>query len=320
MPTATNREQRTEQALFLGAPLTLENPKYLGAVRALTDLLLKEDLSPCDLTVKALGFESERVSALVIGRENGVAAGLAEFSWLLRRFGVDVKLEKKDGEIFGPEEILARLSGDRATLLSLERVGLNLLQRMSGIATETRVLQGHARNISDAARIVATRKTPWGLLDKRAVHLGGGGTHRLGLGDAILVKNNHLALIAVDEVVAAPIAIERAWEFRSEAAFIEVEVRGEAAALAAAHTFRRLQEESGEYPCLILLDNMSPADIARILDSLRREDLWDSVIIEASGGISDANFEAYAASGVDAISMGELTHSARAIDLSQKIL
>jgi nicotinate-nucleotide pyrophosphorylase (carboxylating) len=320
MPTATNREQRTEQALFLGGQLTLDNPNYLDAVRTLTDLLLKEDLTPCDLTVKAMGFEPERVSAVVIGRENGVAAGLAEFSWLLSRFDIGVKLEKKDGEIFGPEEVLARLSGDRSMLLSLERVGLNLLQRMSGIATETRVLQGHARNISDPARIVATRKTPWGLLDKRAVHLGGGGTHRLGLGDAILVKNNHLALIAVDEIVAAPIAIERAWKFRVEAAFIEVEVRSEAAALAAARTFRCLQQESGEFSCLILLDNMTPEEIKRILESLRRENLWDSVIIEASGGISDANFESYAASGVDAISMGALTHSARAIDLSQKIL
>ena len=89
-------------------------------------------------------------------------------------------------------------------LLSLERVGLNLLQRMSGIATASRCLQERAQRRNPATRIVGTRKTPWGLLDKRALHLGSGGTHRLGLGDAILIKNNHLALLASREEEAAP--------------------------------------------------------------------------------------------------------------------
>ena len=167
---------------------------------------------------------------------------------------------------------------------------------------------------------MGTRKTPWGLLDKRAVHLGGGGTHRLGLGDAIVIKNNHLALLAPREEEAAPMAIERAWEFREKSAFIEVEVRGEAGALAAAEAFRRLQEDAAEeYPCLLMLDNMTPDEIGPILDVLRRENLWEHVLIEASGGISEANVEAYAACGVDAISVGALTHSARALDICQRI-
>jgi nicotinate-nucleotide pyrophosphorylase (carboxylating) len=168
--------------------------------------------------------------------------------------------------------------------------------------------------------VVATRKTLWGLLDKRAVHLGGGGTHRIGLGDAILIKNNHLALLASREEEAAPLGIARAWNFRKDAAFIEVEVRGEAAALAAAETFRRVQEEASErYPCLLMLDNMMPKEIHSILDGLRKKDLWDYILTEASGGISEQNVEAYADSGVDAISMGALTHSARALDLCQRI-
>jgi nicotinate-nucleotide pyrophosphorylase (carboxylating) len=191
---------------------------------------------------------------------------------------------------------------------------------MSGIATASRCLQERARRSSSATRIVGTRKTPWGLLDKRALHLGNGGTHRLGLGDAIVIKNNHLALIAGREEDGVPIAIEKAWRLRAESAFIEIEVRGEAAARAAAQTFRRLQEEAPEqYPCLLMLDNMVPDEIGVILDMLRREDLWDHTLIEASGGISEANVDAYAACGVDAISVGALTHSARALDICQRI-
>jgi len=167
---------------------------------------------------------------------------------------------------------------------------------------------------------VGTRKTLWGLLDKRALHLGSGGTHRLGLGDAILIKNNHLALLADSEEEAAPIAIERAWKLRNEAAFIEVEVRSEAAARAAANAFRRMQEDAGEeFPCLLMLDNMSPDEIRAIVGILQRERLWESTLIEASGGISEANLEAYASCGADAISIGALTHSARALDLCQRI-
>ncbi|MFZ0787225.1 MAG: hypothetical protein WAM67_15665, partial [Candidatus Acidiferrales bacterium] len=250
----------------------------------------------------------------------GVVAGLAELAFLLQSHGIVVAFEKKDGDAVRPGDLLLRAEGDEIQLLALERVGLNLIQRMSGIATASRCLQERASRQCPATRIVGTRKTPWGLLDKRALHLGNGGTHRLGLGDAIVVKNNHLALLAPREEDAAPIAIEKAWGFRKDSAFIEVEVRGEAAARAAANTFRRLQAECAEeYPCLLMLDNMTPDQIGAILDVLRREDLWDHVLIEASGGISESSVEAHAARGVDAISIGALTHSARALDICQRI-
>lgn len=317
--TAT-REQRLEQALYRGSTLTIESPAYLQMVRTFTEALLHVDLRPKDLTVEALGIRDEPASAIIVACEDGVAAGLDELAFMLRRFGVQVTLEASDGDILERGRTVLRAEGERTKLLSLERVGLNLLQRMSGIATATRCLQLRARNCSASTRIVATRKTPWGLLDKRAVHLGKGGTHRLGLGDAIVIKNNHLALIANDEEQAAPLAVARAWSFRRDAAFIEVEVRGAAAALAAAKTFRRLQDDEAErYPCLLMLDNMKTEDIRSILDALRGENLWDDILIEASGGISETNVEAYAASGVDAISIGALTHSPRALDFSQRI-
>ncbi|HEX4809836.1 MAG TPA: carboxylating nicotinate-nucleotide diphosphorylase [Bryobacteraceae bacterium] len=317
--TAT-REQQIEQALFRGGSLTLENPEYLEAVRTFTDALLRTDLRPGDLTVEALGFESRQASAAIVARESGVVAGLAELAFMLQGFGVSVRLEKRDGDPIEWGDVLLRAEGDRTQLLSLERVGLNVVQRLSGIATATRCLAARVCSKAPGTRVVATRKTLWGLLDKRAVHLGRGGTHRLGLGDAILIKNNHLALIASREEEAAPIAISRAWSFRRQAAFIEAEVRSESAALAAARAFRRLQVESAEeYPCLLLLDNLMPEEIGRILTMLRRENLWDATLIEASGGISERNAEAYAVSGVDAISVGALTHSTRALDICQRI-
>lgn len=320
MNITRTREQRTEEAFFRGAKLTLQNADYARELRTLTDALLRVDLNPKDLTVAALEIESKKVSAVILARESGVAAGFAEFAFLLKEHGIAVEFEKKDGDTFQPDETLLRLEGDQNQLLSLERVGLNVLQRMSAIATRTRCLQERVRRLCPFTRIVATRKTLWGLLDKRAVHLGGGGTHRIGLGDAILIKNNHLALIARREDEAVPLALTRAWNYRKQAAFIEVEVRGEGAALRAAETFGRLQEASGErYPCLLMLDNLAPREISPILDSLRRERLWDYALIEASGGISEKNVEAYADTGVDAISLGALTHSARALDLCQRI-
>ena len=320
METIATREQRIEEALFRGASLTLQNLAYAEEVQSIVDALLRVDTKPKDLTVEALEIKSKTVTASVLAREDGVAAGFDEFAFVVEGYGISVGFEKKDGEAFRSGDVLLRLEGDQNRLLSLERVGLNLLQRMCGIATGAKRLRELVVSRCATTRVVGTRKTVWGLLDKRALHLGEVGTHRLGLGDAILVKNNHLALIARREDSAAPLAIARAWNLRKEAAFIEVEVRGEGAALSAAETFRTLQKESGErYPCLLLLDNMAPREIGAILDSLRRARLWDYVLVEASGGINGENIAGYADTGVDAISIGSLTHSVRALDLCQRI-
>jgi nicotinate-nucleotide pyrophosphorylase (carboxylating) len=314
------RTERTEQALFRGETLTLENLDYSRAVRTFLGVLVKTDTTPTDLTAKALGIKDRSASAAIVTRDGGVAAGLAEFAFLLRSQGVAVRFEKHDGAAIQPGDTLLMAEGEESKLLALERVGLNLLQRMSGIASAARCLQERASRRSSRTRIVGTRKTPWGLLDKRALHLGNGGTHRLGLGDAIVIKNNHLALLASREVDAAPLAIERAWKHRAASVFIEVEVRSEEAARAAAETYRRLRSEANDdYPCLLMLDNMPAEKVGAIVETLQREKLWDDTLIEASGGISEQNVEAYAASGVDAISIGALTHSAKALDICQRI-
>jgi nicotinate-nucleotide pyrophosphorylase (carboxylating) len=314
------RAKQLERALFRGGSLTLDNHDYRRAVEDLTATLLRGDSASRDLTVEALGMKGRSSTAVVVARESGVAAGLEEAALLLRTHGVETRLERKDGDQFEAGEAMLTGQGDEGMLLSLERVLLNILQRMSGIATAARRLDERARRHSPYTHVVGTRKTLWGLLDKRALHVGNGGTHRLGLGDAILIKNNHLARLAASEEEAVEPAIERAWTHRGDSAFIEVEVRGEGAARQAAKAFLRLQEKaSEEYPCLLMLDNMPPAQVSSVLDMLQRERLWDSTLIESSGGVSVANLDAYAACGVDAISIGALTHSTRALDLGARI-
>src|SRR5580692_8921559 len=328
-PMPEERQRRIAQALFRGGSLTLENPVYRRVLRSLLDALLIPDLAPRDLTVAALGIKSRAAVAHVVAREPGVAAGLEEYTYLLRQRGVKVTLQKEDGDFFQTGDVLLRAEGGENKLLSLERVGLNILQRLCGIATATQRLQARARLQCPATRIVGTRKTPWGLLDKRAIHLGGGGTHRLGLGDGIVIKNNHLALLARHEEQAVPLAVEKAWTGRRNAAFIEVEVRSEQAALAAGRVFKRLQAEEAaspfkrrkvqECPCLVMLDNLMPEDVSSIIINMRKQRVWDAALVEASGGISETNMEPYADAEVDAISIGALTHSARALDLGQRM-
>lgn len=325
------RQQRLERALFRGGDLTTENPAYVRVLRGIIETLLETDLAPRDLTVAALGIRERAGSANVLAREPGVAAGLEEYAYIMRKHGLKVTLKKEDGDVFETGDTLLRAEGGQNKLLSLERVGLNLLQRMCGIATATSRLQERARRRCSATRILGTRKTPWGLLDKRAVHLGGGGTHRLGLGDGIVIKNNHLALLARREEQAVPLAIAKAWAGRRNAAFIEVEVRSEEAALAAGCLFKQLQAEEAarggsaggkqkrECPCLVMLDNMMPEDVRSIIVAMRKQKVWDGALIEASGGISETNMELYADAEVDAISIGALTHSTHALDLSQRM-
>lgn len=329
------RQVRLERALFRGEELTMEHPAYARFVRGILETLLAADLAPRDLTVLALGIRERAGSANVVAREPGIAAGLEEYAWLMRKHGLKVTLKKESGDVFETGEVLARVEGGQKKLLSLERVGLNLLQRMCGIATATARLQERARHRCSATRILGTRKTLWGLLDKRAVHLGGGGTHRLGLGDGIVIKNNHLALLARREEQAVPLAIAKAWAGRRNAAFIEVEVRSEESAIEAGREFKRLQavattntgagsgadaaKNQRACPCLVMLDNLMPEEVRSIIVAMRKQKVWETTLVEASGGISETNFELYADAEVDAISIGALTHSARALDLSQRM-
>ena len=321
------RQERLKQALFRGDSLTLQNLVYSRLLRVLTEELLRSDKEPrtpvgwpCDLTVEALGAGKGETEAQILANEVGVLAGLDEATWFFTNFGAQVMPHATDGQSLEPGKPIMTVEGESGLLLSLERVALNLLQRMSGIATAARRMQDRVHKISPATQVVATRKTPWGLLDKRAAHLGGAGTHRLGLGDAILIKGNHLLLFGDKEADAVPAALRKAWKSRERAVFIEVEVTGLDGALAAGRTFRELRREGGDsYPCLVMLDNRTPGEVANIVRALKDQGFWDEVLVEVSGGISDATLDSYAGCGADAISTGALTHSCKALDLRSKL-
>lgn len=316
----TKREDRIRAAFYRGEALTVENPTYVGALRGLADELLRQDTALGDLTVDALGIGSHKCAVEIRTKEAGVAAGVSEAQWLYDRAGLATSRGANDGGSIAAGDVLLRADGDAAILLSLERVVVNLMQRMCGIAMATRQLVVAVAQQSPSGHVVATRKTPWGLLDKRAVHLGGGGTHRLSLGDAILIKTNHLLLASSGSATGIEDAIRRAWTNRKSAVFFEVEVTTTEEALLAARTLRDLQAADGSCPCILMLDNFSPAQAASAVAALRKHDLHDAVLVEASGNVAEASVAAYAAAGVDVISIGALTHSPRALDLSARLI
>lgn len=317
--TDTRREECIRAAFYRGGLLTLENPAYVQALHSLMAELLREDAERGDLTVEALGITDHECTFEIRAKETGIAAGIDEACWLYEREGLTTSPDVNDGKCVVPGEMLLRVRGSARTLFRLERVVVNLMQRMSGIATATQRLVKVASEKSPSAHVVATRKTPWGLLDKRAVHIGGGGTHRLSLGDAILIKTNHLLFTSSGAEGHIEENIRRAFENRKEASFFEVEVTNKEEAIRAARVLRDLQATDDSCPCILMLDNFTPAEAAAAVSELRSRDLHNAVLIEASGN-AEASLTAYAAAGVDAISVGALTHSVRALDLSARLI
>jgi nicotinate-nucleotide pyrophosphorylase (carboxylating) len=198
-----------------------------------------------------------------------------------------------------------KISGNAQTILSAERTMLNLLSRMSGIATATRRLAEKLRKANATAKIAATRKTAPGLgyFDKKAVLIGGGDPHRLRLDDMILVKDNHIAIAG---------SVETAVKKAKAASFskkIEVEVASATDALKAA--------EAGAD--IIMLDNFSPKQIREAVEALKKAGFFGKILVEVSGGITEQNLLEYASAQVDTISMGAITHSAKALDISLEV-
>jgi nicotinate-nucleotide pyrophosphorylase (carboxylating) len=268
--------------------------------------LLAEDVGLGDVTSAAVVPSGLTAEATVEAKEVGTAAGMEEAVVLAESLGLNVKAEVADGEQFRKGQTIMKISGDARTVLAVERTILNLISRMSGIATTTKGLTEKLRKANSTAKIAATRKTAPGLLyfDKKAVHVGGGDTHRLHLGDMILVKDNHVAVAGSIEN-----AIKNAKQNASFSKKIEVEVARVADVLKAA--------EAGAD--VIMLDNFSPKQITEAVELLKKAGFFGKILLEASGGITAENLLDYAATQVDIISLGELTHSVKALDVSLEI-
>ncbi len=262
-------------------------------------------------------------SAKIVAKQNGIVAGQEEIDFFIKREEcfLDIKIlwKKKDGEnvVIGDE--ICEISGNAIDILNFERVCLNVLSRLSGIATAT-------KNIVEKSQtpIAATRKTQWGYLDKKAVFVGGGNTHRIGLFDAILIKENHLIAGKKKEVLQKLLHIQKYGppEILKNIKFIEVEVE----------TFEEFYEVfaiflhedfdiKNQYKYVIMLDNFSPKNIEKLFSELEKS--YDkktrnkqNIFIEISGGITEQNIENYSNLGADVISLGSLTHSVMPVDFS----
>ena len=268
---------------------------------------LEEDIGQGDITTLHTIPQGIVAEAEAVAKEKGVIAGLEETSAFLESLGFEAEALVPDGSGVEKGTIIMRIVGDARTLLSTERTILNLLTRMSGIATKTRRVIEKVRDAGYQTRIASTRKVAPGLLyfDKKAVMLAGGDTHRLHLDDLVLIKDNHLAITrGVGE------AVKRARNNVSFSKKIEVEVSSQKDASEAV--------EAGAD--IVMLDNFSPQKIRDAISSLEEKGLRDQVLIEASGGINEGNVIEYAATGADILSLGEITDSVKALDISLDVV
>src|SRR5256712_5310171 len=267
---------------------------------------LNEDIGHGTISKDALVDPALKATGKVVCKERAVIAGLSESIILLKLLGCEGKLKVRDGQEVSAGTIILEVDGSGSSLLKVERVLLNLLSHMSGVATATAELVSIAKKNGSSARIACTRKTLPGLrhFEKRAVELGGGDTHRLRLDDAVLIKDNHLELAgSITE------SVRKAKARVSFTKKIEVEATSPDQAAEAARAGADI----------VLLDNMTPQEVRKSLDLLEAKKLRGHVLVEVSGGITRDNLASYVKTGVDVISVGSITHSAKAIDMSLEL-
>jgi len=274
-------------------------------IEEIIDRALGEDLGKGDVTTDALISGDRQGTGLIVAKKEGILGGIKIAKQVFHRVDPELNVEVllEDGTRVKPGSKVAKVSGSIASILKAERVALNFLQRLSGIASETSCYVEAVKGLP--VRIMDTRKTTPGLrsLEKHAVKAGGGENHRMSLGDGILIKDNHLAALRrqglnIKEIIA------KARQNAPQRLPVEVEVG----------TVLEASEAAEAGVDIVMLDNMNLEDMRKAVKSIRGR-----ALIEASGGITLDNVRAVAETGVDFISIGALTHSARALDISLEL-
>jgi len=262
---------------------------------------LAEDLGKGDITSNLL--PRKKIKGRIISRQDGIIAGVNYVKEIFLSKGCTVRIIKKDGNKTIPNQTILEITGFAQSVLSCERTALNLLSRMSGIATKTKKLVEKINAVNPRVKLYATRKTAPGLrfFDKEAVKIGGGEKHRMSLDQMIIIKDNHIAVAG-----SLPRLIIKD---RKKYKKIEVEVENQEDALLAASTGVNI----------IMLDNFSPKEIINTVNRLKKSKLRRHVKLEASGGINEKNVGVYAKTGIDMISVGEITNAVTGIDFSLEI-
>lgn len=271
-------------------------------VQTLIRLALEEDVGPGDITTQALVPDQQKAEAIIVAKEPMVVAGLviAEEVFLTLDTCATFARDVEDGDRVDAGQEILRAKGKLSALLVAERTALNFLQRLSGIATLTNQFVTKLRGYD--VRITDTRKTTpgWRALEKYAVRVGGGHNHRFGLYDGILIKDNHLRAVAGQMAQA----VKRAREYATHLMRVEVEVT----------TLEEVREALACGVDIIMLDNMDLETISMAVSMI-----GGRAIVEVSGGVNLSTVADLAATGVNIISAGALTHSARAVDISMGI-
>ena len=263
---------------------------------------ISEDIQSGDITSVLL--PKKKIKAKIISRQEGILAGIRFARDVFYLKGCRVRIIKKDGTKVKPNQTILQVSGDAKDVLSCERTVLNLLARMSGIATQTSLLVSKIRKINRKTKLYSTRKTAPGLrfFDKEAVVIGGGHKHRMSLNDMVMIKDNHLLVTNSMEGI-----IKSA---RKRHKHVEVEVENQRDAILAA----------SNGATIVMLDNFSPVQIKKTITALQKKKLRNKVKLEASGGINSKNIAAYVKTGVDMISVGSITNSVKGLDLSLEVI
>ncbi len=268
---------------------------------------LYDDIGFEDITTNSLVPENKWAQAEILCKENGILAGMDVAHYIINEFGLNISSTFLDGEEIHKGDVILEFEGKAKDILMVERTILNYMMHLSGIATLVKNTCEKVHEINPNVRVACTRKTTPGLqkLEKKAVEIGGGDTHRFKLDDCVLIKDNHI------QVVGGVIeAIELAKENVSFTKKIEIEVESEEDAVRA----------SMFGADIVMLDNMKPDEIENVLDTLKKRRLRENVIIEVSGGITPETICDYAKLDVDVISSGFITNSTKSLDLSLNIL
>jgi len=259
---------------------------------------LAEDIGKEDITSNLL--PKKIITVKIISRENAIVAGVRHAKEIFKIKGCNVKIMKKDGSKIKPNQTIMTITGNAGKILTCERTALNILTRMSGIATQTNEM---VKKIPKKTKLYATRKTAPGLryFDKEAVEIGGGNKHRLRLDEMVMIKDNHIAI--ADSLQSL---IKKA---KIKYKKFEVEVESISDAVLAAK----------QGASIIMLDNFTPTQIKKAIQVLKNQKLRNKVLLEASGGINLKNVTTYGKTGVDIISVGSITNSVKGIDMSLEI-
>lgn len=268
---------------------------------------IRDDLGSGDITTDSIIDSEIDAKANIICKEKAVISGVEEAILVFNHFKCSAKGLINDGDNVSANKVIIKVSGNARSILKAERISLNILGRMSGVATKTNNLVLQAKMVNQKIRVAATRKTLPGfrIFDKKAVKAGGGDTHRFRLDDAVLIKDNHLKITG-----SIATAVKLARKKVSFTKKIEVEASSAEESLEAALAGADI----------ILLDNMNPQEISKAVTILKERQLRNRLFLEASGGIGKDNIKKFCETDVDAISLGEITHSAKNIDFSLEIV